>query len=352
MKKDLCCNFSASKELYLDNEEEGCTKDVPVGEPVYVEIPLSKEVSFDIEGVVWDKTTQMPVQGATVTLVSTDCEGVEPQTMVTDEKGDFYFKLDNDCCYVVRAEAKDYLADEARGQCTKGLEEAMTLQVSLELLPTKVTSDMVDVVENGGIPKDNNPMNPNNPEDPNDPDYTSRGGEEGVGDNTTAGTDNTDVSVGPSTLNTSTSVGDDVYYLLHIYYDFDQSYLRDEGKSELEKLYEKMEINPDLIVEIGSHTDSRGTYNYNRRLSQRRAEAVVRWLTNRGVDRNRLVAVGYGESRNVNDCKNNVPCSEREHQLNRRTEFRILGSIGEFDVKQVSQPKVNPRVDSCEGCPF
>ena len=109
--------------------------------------------------------------------------------------------------------------------------------------------------------------------------------------------------------------------------------------------------NPDFVVEIGSHTDSRGSYHYNRGLSQRRADSVVRWLVQNGIDRNRLVAIGYGETRNVNDCKNNVPCSEKEHQLNRRTEFRILGTTAD-DIKHYSQPKADPRIDECLGCPF
>ena len=79
---------------------------------------------------------------------------------------------------------------------------------------------------------------------------------------------------------------------------------------------------------------------------------MVRWLIAKGISRDRLVAVGYGEGQNVNDCKNQIPCSEKEHQLNRRTEFRILGNIGDVDARQISQPKSDPRVDECLGCPF
>ena len=143
-----------------------------------------------------------------------------------------------------------------------------------------------------------------------------------------------------------------VAYLLHIYYDFDQSYLRDEAEPQLRELQTMLENNPEFVVEIGSHTDSRGSNYYNRALSQRRADSVVRWLIANGIDRERLVAVGYGESQNVNNCKNRIPCSEREHQLNRRTEFRILGNVGDVDAREISQPKADPRVDECIGCPF
>ena len=146
--------------------------------------------------------------------------------------------------------------------------------------------------------------------------------------------------------------GTSIPYLLHIYYDFDQSYLRDEDMPDLENLYSMLTSNPDYIVEIGSHTDSRGTGAYNDRLSQRRAESVVRWLVDKGVQKDRLVARGYGETMNVNNCANNIPCSETEHQFNRRTEFRILGCAGCTDNTQISQPKSNPKLDSCQGCPF
>ena len=90
------------------------------------------------------------------------------------------------------------------------------------------------------------------------------------------------------------------------------------------------------------------------RLSQRRAESVVRWLIDKGVDRDRLVPRGYGEGMTTNKCINNVKCSEEEHQLNRRTEFRVLGCKDCIDKDNVklSKPKANPRVDKCHGCPF
>jgi outer membrane protein OmpA-like peptidoglycan-associated protein len=160
-----------------------------------------------------------------------------------------------------------------------------------------------------------------------------------------AGKDKFDTSPTPA------KEGDPIAYLLHIYYDFDQAYIRDEAESELLKLQKMMNENPTYLVEIGSHTDSRGSSSYNSRLSQRRADAVVRWLTDKGIARDRLTARGYGETVNVNNCKNNVPCSEQEHQMNRRTEFRIVGCVGESNVK-LSQPNENPRVDACKGCPF
>lgn len=122
---------------------------------------------------------------------------------------------------------------------------------------------------------------------------------------------------------------------------------------ELEKLQKLLNENQQYIIEIGSHTDARGSYHYNNRLSQRRADSVVKWLVERGVDRDRLVARGYGEKVNVNNCINNVPCSEGQHQMNRRTEFKVIG-CRDCDKSNVVISKENPnaKVDRCDNCPF
>ena len=111
--------------------------------------------------------------------------------------------------------------------------------------------------------------------------------------------------------------------------------------------------NPNYIVEIGSHTDARGSDRYNQQLSQRRAQAVVAYLQERGVGENRLTYFGYGETDPSNDCVNEVPCSEEQHQRNRRTEFKIAGTLDgvEFDTKTSIAP-VHIRTDRCTTCPF
>lgn len=80
----------------------------------------------------------------------------------------------------------------------------------------------------------------------------------------------------------------------------------------------------DISIELSSHTDSRGDDRYNEKLSARRAEAAVAFLLTRGISEDRLQAAGYGEKILVNDCKNDVRCTEQQHQKNRRTEIKIL----------------------------
>lgn len=115
------------------------------------------------------------------------------------------------------------------------------------------------------------------------------------------------------------------YALKNIYFGFDSAYIRKEAALELDKLAQLLEDNPEIKIEMGSHTDSVDDEAYNQRLSQRRAEATVNYLIKKGIDPKRLVAKGYGESkpiaRNTNPDGTDNPAGR---QRNRRTEFRIL----------------------------
>lgn len=109
-----------------------------------------------------------------------------------------------------------------------------------------------------------------------------------------------------------------------LYYDFAKADIRPDAAKELDKLIEILNDNPTIWIELGSHTDSRGRDRYNLALSQRRADAAVKYITDNGISRNRITAKGYGETRLVNECSNGVSCTEEQHQANRRTEFHIV----------------------------
>lgn len=127
--------------------------------------------------------------------------------------------------------------------------------------------------------------------------------------------------------------------LSNIYYDYDKTNLRPESEIVLDTLIALLDENPTVKLEIGSHTDSRGSKNYNEVLSQGRAESVVKYLIQKGIHFDRLTAKGYGESKLVNRCADNVPCSEEEHQENRRTTFKVLSE--KFVIESVSPQKIN-----------
>jgi outer membrane protein OmpA-like peptidoglycan-associated protein len=111
----------------------------------------------------------------------------------------------------------------------------------------------------------------------------------------------------------------------NIFYDFDKWDILPESEVELDKLVKIMNDNPDWKVELGSHTDCRGSDSYNELLSQKRSDSAVGYIVSKGISKDRIIAKGYGESQLVNECDDGVDCSEADHRKNRRTEFKILG---------------------------
>ena len=155
----------------------------------------------------------------------------------------------------------------------------------------------------------------------------------------------------------------------NIYYDFNKADIRPEAEPDLQFLYDLLQQYPNMVIELGSHTDARGRDAYNRTLAQSRAESARRWLTNKGVARRRVVAKGYGEDQPktvtadsaadnpflsegtvlTEDFINALPTEEQQeaaHQLNRRTEFKILEGptsivIEETKLIQIGNRKVD-----------
>jgi outer membrane protein OmpA-like peptidoglycan-associated protein len=114
-----------------------------------------------------------------------------------------------------------------------------------------------------------------------------------------------------------------------ILYDYGKYNLRPESKVELDKLVSYMKKHPGMKVELSSHTDSRSPFDFNEKLSQNRSNSCVQYIISKGIDPSLIIAKGYGEYKLKNRCKDGVPCSEAEHQENRRTELHILLNEGD-----------------------
>ncbi|MEK6477712.1 OmpA family protein [Catalinimonas sp. 4WD22] len=112
---------------------------------------------------------------------------------------------------------------------------------------------------------------------------------------------------------------DKAIVLENIYYEFDESFITDAAAVELDKLVKILEDNPQISIELSSHTDSRGDNEYNQELSQRRAESAVQYLVDSGINPERITARGYGEEQLI--IKNAM--TEEQHEINRRTEFKV-----------------------------
>ena len=139
----------------------------------------------------------------------------------------------------------------------------------------------------------------------------------------------------PSTIKEGT-----VFQLPNIYYNFNDASIRPDAKIDLDALATFLTTYPDIEIELSSHTDSRGGTRYNRKLSQGRAENAVKYLTTKGINKSRMVAVGYGESQLRNKCRDGVKCSELEHQYNRRTEVKITKMSQEINIEFVVDNKM------------
>lgn len=131
-----------------------------------------------------------------------------------------------------------------------------------------------------------------------------------------------------------------VFRLENIYFEFDSARIQPIAAKELDKLVQLLIDNPEIKIEMGSHTDSIGSNTYNYELSQRRAQSTVRYLISKGIASDRLVARGYGEeqpiARNTNRDGTDNP---KGRDMNRRTEFKIL------EIKAIPKPIENEALD-------
>lgn len=116
----------------------------------------------------------------------------------------------------------------------------------------------------------------------------------------------------------------DVIRIENIYYDYNKSDIRPDAAIELDKVVALLNKYPTMKIELRSHTDARGKDEYNLKLSDSRAKSAVKYIESKGIAASRLVAKGYGEKELLNKCVNGVECTDKEHEENRRTEFKIL----------------------------
>ncbi|UOY06080.1 OmpA family protein [Muricauda sp. SCSIO 64092] len=110
----------------------------------------------------------------------------------------------------------------------------------------------------------------------------------------------------------------------YVYFDLNSSYLNKKDKELLDELIIILEENPTLVLEVSSHTDARGTDEYNLWLSKRRVKRTVDYFSSNGIGSERIVSKALGEEKLTNECDDRVYCTEEKHGKNRRSEFKIL----------------------------
>ncbi len=131
----------------------------------------------------------------------------------------------------------------------------------------------------------------------------------------------------------------------NLYFDFDKYNIRPDAAKVLDELVDFLTQHNYLKVELGSHTDCRGSFRYNEVLSDNRAKSSVAYIIKNGISSERITAKGYGEYQLTNQCADGVRCTPAEHQANRRTEVKVIGFLEQPDA-EISD------ADSGHGQPF
>jgi len=115
-----------------------------------------------------------------------------------------------------------------------------------------------------------------------------------------------------------------VIRISNIYFDLDKSFIREDAVTQLDRIVKLLERYPYMTLAMDSHADSRASNKYNDALSLRRVKSTTNYLVENGISIDHLTRYHFGERQLVNDCGNDVLCTEAQHQFNRRTEFEIL----------------------------
>jgi len=250
-------------------------------------------IKLKLEGIVYDKNTMQPVPNA---LVSLQKAGGGDIKVTADADGKYAFDLAENSDYSVTG-AKPGYSKDSLAFTTVNIKVSQTIKKDLNLAKGV----------NAAVPGTSMAMSAGNEAPP-------VGNKAMVGEiNTVAGL----ARFNNITLNTPMRVG-------KIYYDFDKADIRPDAARELDKLVKILNDYPNISIELGSYTDSRGNDAYNLDLSQRRADAAVAYIVSAGIDKARITAQGYGENGLVNKCANGVNCTPYQHQLNRRTEVKVV----------------------------
>ncbi len=232
-------------------------------------IKNTPEEKLYICGTVINRKYKTKLRGATVKVISL-CEGEEIE-YITEADGAFGFQAPKNCDYVMVA-SKNNFKDTIAKVSTVGINPDPCLEVIIPLTFMETTiADLLKEEDQGGVQ----------------------------------------------------IVNGMIIELKNIYFDLDKYFIRSDAEQDLDNLYDLLIKYPDMKGELGAHTDSRAPYDYNITLSDNRAKAAVVYLTKKGIAKNRLTWKGYGETKLKNRCKDGVECSEKEHQRNRRIEFKV-----------------------------
>ena len=298
--------------------------------------------------VVFDAETKTPLANASLN-VANNTNDADKRDIKTDTEGNIKLCLDAENDFQLLASNEGYL-ENTIGISTKGLTDDMPSRLEIPLAKPKVIEPPVSGVDmansklrgrvttqQGKLPMAGVKVVLTNGCDQSKQEMLT--GEDGTYEfSIKPGCDYSLEAIKDSMGTTGTRVAKDgsgttdlimfkkgdVLRIDNIYYNLNKASIRADAASELDKLVGLMKKYPAMKIEMRSHTDSRATTQYNKTLSTNRAKSAVAYLKSKGIKATRMIAKGYGESELLNQCKDGANCTEEEHQLNRRTEIKIL----------------------------
>lgn len=300
-----------------------------------------RPITIKLEGFVFVQYKDKEAL-ASQSVVLTEIKTGHIDTLTSNEIGQFSCFLKSDGTYKLSTSKEDFiLISEALIQ-TADLNSDTTLYCELGLKPTTIQirlrvteartgniipgalTSIADKNMNGGTPILTDESGMATFKVDRNKSYWAYASKKGYKDDSQPfNSENTNDKVIDLELKLPPIVKGDRFKLENIFYDLNKSTLRPESKFALDKLADFI-IKNDLKIELSAHTDARGSDAYNLKLSQARAQSCVDYLLTKGVKKSSITAKGYGETKLMNKCKNNVNCPEELHQENRRTEVKIL----------------------------
>lgn len=278
LEPDMDYNLVVTKDDYFDNQGTTTTKDLAAGtEEINKDLTLEKDPGLALYALVTDAKTNAPIDGVEMTIID-NMTGKEFGSTTTEASGDFLKgiadkKIDDRISYNIILKKEGYFP------------KTVTFNHEIKEPGTINVHEMLD----GGLALD------------------------------------------PAVTDLS-----ELVQINPINFDLNKYNIRPDAAVELDKIVEIMNKYPNMEVELGSHTDCRGSKAYNERLSDKRAKASAAYIKSKITNPERIYGKGYGESRLLNgcECEGSVKstCSEEEHSENRRTEFKVI-STGDDKVK-------------------
>lgn len=284
-------------------------------------------VLVNIRGKVVVNHTQNPVKDATVYLE--DCEGNKIKSVDSGYLGNFDFQVPQGLCYQVHAEKLGFESDiktqAGNSFIELNLKQVINYKLEVKDFENEKSLENAEVVLGEEKWKSDSKGVINLKFD-SIHNYVVNVIKDGFFDYT--------YEIDPARFVNGAAITDTIrlfrkesgrkFLLKSIEYYTDMWRIMPQSEPELNQFVKLLENNPTLKFEISSHTDSRLEDEYNMWLSQKRADSVLQYLVQKGIPKERLVAKGYGETQLLNHCANGVNCTEKQHLVNRRTEFKIL----------------------------